>query len=204
MYININVNRVRNTSTDADIPAPGGIGAYDFTLSYPGGDTGNAVNVMAVKAAAPFTSLTANVQNATGSTRINAFQSGSAPQAPLLLAQIAPRILGSSSVSQDIVLAFTSLADVTAGAGIPADAPKTFTAKRGDARADGTIAISDALFIAQTLAGLRGLGETTAFTNAVNAASVKFETTTTGEKLTIADALLVAQMLAGLRNDSFN
>lgn len=205
VYLNININRVRNPSTDAEVQAPGGIGAYDFTLTYPGGTTGNAVNLMAVRGVAPFSSVTAGtVPNTSGSLRVNSFQAGSAPQAPLALAQVAPRIIGSSSVSQNIALTFTSLADVASGENIPADGPRTFTARRGDARQDGTIAISDALFIAQTLAGLRDIGEGVTLTHAVNGASIKLETATAGEKLTIADALLIAQYLAGLRDASFN
>jgi len=93
---------------------------------------------------------------------------------------------------------------VAAGASIPADGAKTFTVKRGDARQDGAIAISDALFIAQTLAGLREIGEGITLTHAVNGASTRLESTTAGEKLTIADALFIAQRLAGLRDENFN
>ncbi len=205
VYLNINVNRVRNLITSADVEAPGGIGAYDFTLTYPGGATGNAVNLMAVNGVGPFASPAAGtLPNTTGSLRVNSSQSGSAPQPPLTLAQVAPRIIGSSAVSQNIVLTFNSLADVTAGSNIPADASKTFAVKRGDARQDGNLTITDALFIAQALAGLRDLGEGASFTHGVNGASVKLESTTAGEKLTIADALLIAQKLAGMRDDSFN
>ncbi len=205
VYLNININRIYNPSTGLDQQANGGIAAYDLTLSYPGGTTGDAVNIMAVKGMAPFSSPTAGtVPSTSGTLNINSFQTGSAPQAPLTLAQVAPRIIGSSAVSQNIVLTFATLADVAAGADMPADGTKTYIVKRGDARQDGVIAISDALFIAQTLAGLRDVGEGTTFTHAVNGASVKLETTTTGEKLTIADALLIAQKLAGLRDDSFN
>ncbi len=204
VYLNININRVRNPQTDADVQANGGIGGFDFTLTYPGGATGNAVNIMAVKGAGPFSSPAANIHNDTGSTRINTSQTGSAPQAPLTLAQVAPRIIGSSTQALNLSLSFASLVDAAAGANIPADSTKTYAVRRGDARADGSITIADALFIAQTAAGLRDIGEGTGLTNAVNGASVKLESTATGERLTIADALLLAQYLAGLTDDSFN
>jgi len=205
VYLNININRIYNPSTQVDQPAAGGIGAYDFTITYPGGATGNAVNLMAVKGAGAFASpLAGTLPSSTGSLHISSSQTGAVPQPPLTLAQVAPRIIGSSAVSQNIVLAFNSLADVAAGANIPTDGSKTYPVRRGDARQDNNITITDALFIAQTLAGLRDVGEGTSFTNAINGASTKLEATTVGEKLTIADALLIAQMLAGIRDASFN
>ncbi len=204
VYLNVNVGRVYNPSTGQDAQAAGGIRGYDFTLTYPGGVTGNVVNMMAACGYGVYTSPICDIQNAAGSTRINASQTGSSPQAPTTLAQIAPRIEGSSTISHNIVLSFTSLVDVTAGDNIAADGNKTFTVRRGDARADGAINITDALFIAQNLAGLRSLGGDLTQTHAVNGASAKLEHLLTGEKLNITDALFVAQKLAGLRDDSFN
>ncbi len=110
---------------------------------------------MAARGSGPFASPTYDFRNATGTTRIYGAQSGSAPQAPLTLAQVAPRIIGSSAIPQNIVLSFAGLTDVATGAGIPADSTRTYTVRRGDAKADGAITIADALFIAQQLAGMR-------------------------------------------------
>jgi|GEM_PF-234217 len=205
-YLNIDISRIRNASTDVDVPCTGGIGAYDFAITYPGGTTGNAINMMAVKGIGPFSAPTSSLLPSTsGSLSVNSFQTGSSPQAPLTLAQVAPRIIGTSSVSHNIVVTFNSLIESATGSNIPADASKTYTVRRGDAKADGVISITDALFIAQTLAGLRTTGENAATqTHAINGASARLETTTTGEKLNITDALFVAQMLAGLRDPSFN
>lgn len=203
VYLDIKINRIRNPSTDADVSASGGIGAFDFTLTYPGGTTGNAVNIMAVKEVSPFTTPVSNVQNASGSALINAYQTGATHQAPLTLVKVAPRILGSNAVTHNIVLSVTILANGL-GDNMPADSSKTFSVRRGDARKDGSITITDALFVAQYLAGLRGIGETTSEVQAINAASVKLESATTGEKVTIVDALFIAQFLAGLRDASFN
>ena len=205
IYLNVSINRIRNPVTDADVSANGGIGGYDFTLTFPGGVTGNAVNFMAVKGVGSFTSpTTGSIPNTSGTISINGFQTGSAPQAPLTLVQVAPRIIGSSLVSHNIAMTFNSLVDVVAGETIPADGARAYVLRRGDARADGTLNIADALFIAQNLAGLRNIGEGTLFTNGINGASAKLETTNAGEKLTIADALIIAQRLAGVRDESFN
>jgi len=201
--LDVRINRVRNPNTDANVMAPGGIAAYYFTLSYPGGGTGNAVNILNAEGVSPFLPASFNILNATGTTRVSAFQVEAAPQAPITLARVAPRILGSSGVSHDIVLSFTNLLDGTDGSNIPQDSSRTFTVRRGDARNDGVINIADALFIAQYLAGLRGPGETTSLVHVVNAASIKTDNPT-GDQVTISDALLVAQMVVGLRDDSFN
>ncbi len=210
VYLDVKVSRIRNPSTDADVQANGGIGGYDFTLTYPPGTTGNAVNMMAVAGVAPFNApVYGNLPSTSGSLSINGFQTTSHPQAPTTLARVAPRIIGSSDVAHTITLTFTSLVDVASGANIPADGAKTYTVRRGDARADGFITISDALFVAQYLAGLRGLGEDPPGgpynnVNAINGASARLEPTATGEQLTITDALFIAQLLAHLRDSSFN
>ncbi len=205
VLLDVRINRLRHPVTDVDTPATGGIRSYDFTLTYPGGTTGNAVNILATRGAAPFTSPTSDWQNAAGSTRVTATQTGSAPQAPLTLAQVAPRIIGSKNVSHTVTLSFSGLTDVTGVGNIPQDAAHTFIIQRGDAKKDGNITITDALFVAQYLAGLRGVGETATDMHAINAASVRTDDTTdtTGDKVTITDALFIAQMLAGLRDESY-
>lgn len=203
VYLNLNVNRIYDASTNVDQPATGGIGAYDVTLTYTGGATGNAVNIQGARGSSPFVSPTANIQNTTGLTRINAFQTVAAPQAPATLAQVAPRIIGSSAASQNITLYSNNLADATGG-DIPCDGPVVYTLRRGDAQANGVINITDALFIAQALAGLRNAGDGPTLTNVVNAASAYLEPNANGEKFSITDALVIAQFLAGMRNDSFN
>jgi len=139
----------------------------------------------------------------TGSTRVNATQTSGSPQAPSTVAYVAPRIMGSKNVAQSMVLSFSAVADAAHGANIPHDGANTFTVRRGDARADGVVNISDALFIAQYLAGIRQLGSDTDSLHAVNAASAKSDGMV-GDQVTIADSLYIAQMLAGLRDDCYN
>ncbi len=61
----------------------------------------------------------------------------------------------------------------------------------------------DALFIAQYLAGLRGLGEGDGGVSAVNAATPRNDSPANGSEITITDALYIAQMLAGLRDAGY-
>ncbi len=203
--LDIKITSIRSTSSGTATLAGGGIGGYNFSLSYPGGSSGNAVNVLGAYGYGVFSSPTVNVQNSSGSALMNATQTGSAPQAPITLAQVTPRIIGSSGVAHDVVLSFSSLVEVISANNIVQDSAKTYVLQRGDAQKNGTINVTDALFIAQYLAGLRGIGDTTELLHAVNAASANLEdASATGEKVTISDALVIAQTLAGLRDASFN
>lgn len=111
-----------------------------------------------------------------------------------------------------MALSFNSLKDGATGANIPADGPKTITPHRGDAKNDGNVDMSDALFIAQFRVGIRQPGIRPPewkpgdpdFTNIVNGASAKLEATVTGEKYDMSDALFIAQYRVGLRDASFN
>ncbi len=205
VLLNLNVNRVRDPSTGVDGVVPGGITYYGATLTYPGGNGGNVVNVMGVRGVSPFSPAPgidpAGMPGTSGNMSITGAPSGAAPQAPLTLAQVAPRILGSSTQSHNIQYFLNNLTDGL-GANMPADSVKTFAVRRGDARMDGLVNITDALFVAQYLAGIRGIGEGENLVHAVNAASVKADGPG-GDIVNITDALFIAQMLAGLRDDSF-
>jgi len=201
VLLDIRINRIRNPDTDADVSVEGGIGSFNLTLTYPGGTSGNAINLMDVKNGPTFSTEALTLPHTSGSATIRGSLTGAATQAPLTLVRVAPRILGSANVNHTLTLSVDGLG--AAGGNIAADGIKTYLLRRGDAKADGTITIADALFIAQSLAGLRETGEGLSLIHAINGANARQETTQTGEKLTIADALYIAQMLAGLRDASF-
>ncbi len=168
-------------------------------LTYPGGATGNAVNVMAIGSVSPFSATTADVlPGTTGSLTITGSQNTAAPQAPATLTRAALSILGSSSVTHTVTLASSSLSDRNTGANIPSDGPKTITLRRGDANNDGKVDIFDAVIIGQYTVGLRQLSEL----NAINAASVSHDGNG-GDKIDIFDAVFIGQQTVGLRNDQF-
>lgn len=204
-WLDINVNRIFNPSTGQDVEAPGGIGAYEFVLTYPGGASGNAINIGAIRTVDPFSATAGPVPpSSTGAMTIAGLQTSGAPQAPATLVRVAPRIIGSALVSHNLVMTFNTLSDVATGANIPADGPRTYVLQRGDARKDGIVDMSDALFIAQFRVGIRLQGDTTLLTHIVNGASVQLEATNTGEKATMNDALFIAQYRVNLRDASFN
>jgi len=98
------------------------------------------------------------------------------------------------------------------GGSAPPDIPATITVRRGDAQANGNVNVTDAMFIAQYLAGIRGLGNDTTTVNAVNAASVRQDPT--ADQITISggtlavtnDAALVANqgVTLGAATDTIN
>ena len=151
----------------------------------------------------PFSSP-AVVLDTLGGTRSNigASQSGSAPQPPIELFRLFPHLIGSSANSYTITLHFNTITRVSGGQ-VPQNADVSKTFRRGDAQANGTVNITDALFIAQYLVSLRNLGEGIGDVWAVNAATPQNNLPTAGSQITITDAMYIAQMLVGLRDASY-
>ena len=196
------INRVKNAGTGDTVSVADGIGSYDAYITY---DAAGA-EIRSVSGLGSFAAPTSALNTAAGTrTNFSASQSGAAPTPPLTVAELRIQLKGSKDVAYPVTLNFNSVTRVS-GDAVPQDAAASLSLRRGDARADGQVTISDALYIAQYLAGLRGLGTDTNSVNPVNAASVRQDVTsgTNGDLLTIADALFIAQMLAGLRDASFN
>ncbi len=196
----VNVKRVKLAASGADIPVSGGIGSFSASVTY----NAAGLTIAGTRGNAPFSTIDAypNIESGTKTT-VSSSQSGSAPQAPITVAYLLPSLIGTKDNTYDATLSFTSLSSSSGEVITPGPAAVLPNLKRGNARDTDAVTITDALFIAQYLAGLRPLGTGDTATNALNAASVKRETGA-GEKITIADALLIAQMLAGLRDASFN
>ncbi len=211
--LRVGVQRVRNPVTDATVAVTEGFSAFDMSLSYQSA----GVTMYGGIPEAPFGSLTINT-NADGGTKtfFNAFeasasvQPGADGQTPAYFAGLYPSLTGSKDTAYTIVLDATTLS-LTGGIDISRDAPVTRSFKRGDARLDGSVTIADALFIAQYLAGLRGLGEgayegNTEYVAPLNAASVRHDysaSSVPGDATTIVDALYIAQMLATMRDANY-
>lgn len=174
-----------------------GIGAYDAYMTYEAA----GVTVTSVSGIAPFSSPTVEL-NALSGTRTDFGQASSAAVPPLGVANLRLRLQESKDSDYVVTLNYGTITRGN-GTAISQAGPATLSFRRGDARADGEVSITDALFIAQYLAGKRGLGNDTTTVNPVNAASVSHNDAT-GDKITIVDAMFIAQMLAGLRDASFN
>ena len=75
---------------------------------------------------------------------------------------------------------------------------------RGDAQADGSISIGDALFIAQHIVAplSRPAGEGAGAIHPVNAGSVNHDSP--NDFISLADAIRIAQFLVGIRDEFYN
>jgi len=171
--------------------------AYNASQTYPSA----LLHVLDVRLKAPFGTGTVTIDNPNGSAQFNASAPGGAlwPVDPLAFATLS--LEGTVSDVVNTSLQFSALPD---GNGFPLSAPGPMqrTYRRGDAKADGTLFISDALFIAQLNVGLRPPGDGPDQVNPVNAASIKHDAGC--DKVTAADVLLLAQYLVGIRDGNFN
>lgn len=115
------------------------------------------------------------------------------------IAKLVPRLTGAKDALIEIVLNLHSVVEGDEESDMEEEAPTSLFFRRGAARGRDSSNITDALFIAQYLAGLRNDSEL----NLLNAASIKPDSGN-GDKVAITDALYLAQFLAGLRDSNFN
>ena len=156
--------------------------------------------MLEVRLKAPFDTGNVTIDNITGLAQFDASAPGGAPWPVDPLAFAAPRLTGCVT---DVVTVTATYDQVLDDLGNPLgiDQPPAETYRRGDAKADGTVDIADALFGAQYLVGLREIGEGLDFVHPVNAASVKPDGAF--DVINTADVLFIAQHLVGLRDDCF-
>ena len=123
--------------------------------------------------------------------------------APLELAFVGLRLLGANDLPVDVTLTFTDITD-SLGNAIAQDTSVTRTFLRGDSRVDGTITLSDALFIAQHMVNpvARPAGEGAGDLNPVNAGGVVHDGA--NEIITVADAVLIAQFLVWNHDEHYD
>ena len=199
-YLGAVINRFFNPATNETLVFPGGIGAIDAYVSY----SASGISIRKAAGLAPFSSPTVGLNVAGGTrTTLVAIQTGSTPQPPIELFRVYPWITGSKDTTYSIALHFNVISTANGNEIVQnADVSKTF--RRGDANGSGSVTVTDALFIAQYLAGLRQPGEASDQVNVINSATVINDSATEGATLTIADALGIAQMLAMMRDSSYN
>lgn len=195
----VNVQALKNYYTGATIPGatvPGGLGSYEATVDF---DVAG-VSILGVRAVAPF-NISSQING--GRVTLSGSQAGSQPQLPVNVANLVVRLIGSKNESYGMTLNFQKIKGVNNDV-FNQEGPYNISGlRRGDAQVNGVVNITDALFIAQYLANLRGLGETINDVHPINAASPR-QDGATGDKVSIHDAMFIAQMCAGLRDASYN
>jgi len=197
VVVNKVIEETQDPATGLPVVVQGGIGSYTDQLTY----DGLLVNVLGIRPGdAPFDAITnVTIDDIGGTTTFDHTQVADTPQAPILVARAAVRLVGCTNDLTTLTDSFTAMAS-TEGAPIQELSVSAEDLRRGDAKVDGVINIADALFIAQYLAGVEpGLSDT----HLLNAASVK-EDGGTGDKISISDVLFIAQGLVGLRDKCFD
>ncbi len=196
--LKVDVTRVTIPSTGSGVSVL--LGSFQAQLTY----DSSCVNILDIREM-DFSIIAKNITNGvTGSATFNGFSSsGVIP--PADLGHAITRLTGSALNPCSLTSVITDLTDLD-GNSIPVEPPTlSLEFLRGDARADGTVSIADALFIAQNLVGLRPACTDVvdnSCLHSVNAASVRQDGGF--DRLTIADALIIAQYLVELRDEFYN
>ncbi|MBI4330436.1 MAG: PKD domain-containing protein [Chloroflexi bacterium] len=202
VYLAGKINRFFNPVPPNDtVVLPDGLGAFEAVVSY----LDTKVTMKGGAAMAPFSGAPGYAANQATITGFQASYPGPQPGSELF--RLYPWL--TSSVLEDVTftLRFNTITLANpGGTSIPQNADVTKTFRRGNAdnstQVPDPVTMSDALWIAQFRVGTRGLGETTALVNAINAATPQNDSPYA--KITINDALFIAQYRVQLRDGSFN
>jgi hypothetical protein len=195
--IRVGIDRVFDHSTGQDVPAL--LGAFQVRIDYDPG----CINILSVRKM-DFAIAATSIDDSAGLATFNGFVTGGA-LAPASLGHALTRMVGSARQNCTVEVTVVDLKDVDGNSVGVSPFTLSLSTLRGDARLDGVVDISDVLFIAQYLAGVRAACTATTDNtclHSVNAASV--EQDEAFDRKTIADALFIAQYLAGLRDEFFN
>lgn len=198
VLVSAGIVRIYDPSTGDPVAVPGGLGGYAAGVTY----SGSQIEILDVRGGdAPFDATpTVVIDKPGGTANFEAAQSVSEPQAPITVANMVVRLVGSTMEEAELQLSFSEIAD-SDGTLIPQDGPVSEFFRRGDALVDGEVNISDALFIAQYLVGSRSLGPGVGLVHPVNAASVMHDGS--GDEINISDVLYICQYLAEVRDEYF-
>ena len=173
------------------------IGSYQASMAY----NGTLLEVLDARLKAPFDTGNVAIDNLAGLTTFDASVLMGTPWPVDPLAFAVLRLTGCVTDSVTLTPSFDQVLD-DGGNPLAVDPLTAKTLRRGDAKADGTVNVADALFIAQYLAGLREIGEGLNLVHAVNSASVKQDGTF--DVISVADALYILQHEVGFKDDCFN
>ncbi|MBI2934430.1 MAG: PKD domain-containing protein [Chloroflexi bacterium] len=189
----IDITDITDPGTGAKIKPNKGITSFRGEVTAPGG-----VSILAGRKGGnnfndPTISSTPGKAVVEGSSRVPAKH-----EAATRLAKLVPRLTGNKDAFMEIVLSLQSITEGDDDTEMEEEEPSSLSFRRGAARGRNNSDITDSLFVAQYLAGLREDSEI----NLLNAASISHDGGS-GDRITIVDSLAMAQYLAGLRDDSF-
>ncbi|PKB59637.1 MAG: hypothetical protein BZY83_00790 [SAR202 cluster bacterium Casp-Chloro-G2] len=192
------IDLIKNTATGTPLPTRE-IASYEANITFP---AAQAVGTDC-RLKSPFTSGVTDCSILAGSVHMQAtaVTTGTGVVAPIdPLAFVALRLLGSNDPVSGLTTVSLTFVEILDGAGNPIEQeppPDSRTFLRGDASANGSVGISDALFIGQYLVSpaSRPVGEGPGQVHPVNAGSVNHDGP--NDVISLADAILIAQFLVG-------
>ena len=202
------ITLIRDTLSQMPLPARL-ISSYEANITYPVSGAASAVATDCILKS-PFTgapgvcSIGSGVVNLQASTGVT----GSGVTAPVdSLAFVSLRLLRSNNSVTGLTtvdLNFVEILDDLGNNMPQVDPPDSRTFLRGDAQADGSISIGDALFIAQHIVAplFRPAGEGATDVHPVNAGSVNHDSP--DDVISLADAIRIAQFLVGIRDEFYD
>lgn len=193
ILVDVKLDGLENPVTHDPVAMTDGLGAFQATA---GGSPTGYFEIKGGRGAGNVFDGGLNVNTTTG--EFGSFQIGSTPQPPMTLCRLAVILNGATTSQGTLSVDFSVISDTT-GANIPQSGTASLNFRRGDAKADGAVNMTDAMFAAQFAVGLRGLDTC----NALNAASAKHDSTS-GDKVDMTDAMFIAQRAVGLRDANFN
>lgn len=139
------------------------------------------------------------IDNIAGTASVSDDVSPSGIEPPVVIFNIVARLTGSALVSGNLSVNVTGVVDSDGVVMNVQDQPIVLTFQRGDVQSpvDGDVDITDALFGAQYLVGIRPLDDI----RQLNMASVRHDGT--GDKKDIIDCMFIAQYVVGVRDEYF-
>ena len=202
------ITLIRDALTEVTLPGRL-IASYEANITYPVSGAASAIATDCILKS-PFTaapgvcSIGSGVVNLQASTGVT----GSGVTAPVdPLAFVSLRLLGSNNPVTSLTTVELNFVEILDDLGNPmpqVSPPDSRTFLRGDAQADGSISIGDALFIAQHIVAplFRPAGEGAGDIHPVNAGSVNHDSP--DDVISLADAIRIAQFLVGIRDEFYN
>ena len=202
------ITLIRDALTEVTLPARL-IASYEANITYPTTGAASAVATGCILKS-PFTSGPSDCSIGSGVVHLQASTgvTGSAVTAPVdPLAFVSLRLWGSNNPVTGLPTVELTFIEILDDLGNPmpqVSPPDSRTFLRGDAQADGSISIGDALFIAQHIVAplFRPVGEGVGEVNPVNAGSVNHDFP--DDVISLADAIRIAQFLVGIRDEFYN
>jgi len=196
LWVNVNIDRIKDPSDNSTATIPGGIGSYTATASS---NASSSIQFLTVRGVSPFDGPTFNATTGVFSVDADNVTSYIQPS-NTPVAQLVPILIGDRFASVNMTVTFNAIGSASPpGTNAPEGHANTIILLRGDADKNGVVSVVDSLAIQQYLVGILTLSNI----NAINAATPVHEGPS-GDQITVIDSLAIEQALVGIISDYYN